>query len=110
MMYEYNAIVLRVVDGDTVQLYIDLGLHIWRKENSRLAHINAAELNSEDPVERTLAQKAKARVEELLPVGRAVNIVSHSLDKYGRPLVSVYIAPGVTINSTLVSEGLAKEY
>lgn len=77
------ATVLRVVDGDTVRLLLDLGWHITLEANARILGINAPELNTPE------GQAAKRFAADHLPVGAAVMFVSKQLDKYGRPLGSI---------------------
>jgi micrococcal nuclease len=84
------ATVLRVVDGDTLEVLLDLGWHITFKSKLRLAGVNAPEMKT--------SSGAAARdftVQRLLPVDpaadpRPITVVSHSLDKYGRILGSVH--------------------
>ena len=47
-MYEYNAKLLRVVDGDTLDASIDLGFDVWVKKRVRLYGINAPESRTRD--------------------------------------------------------------
>lgn len=77
------ATVLRVVDGDTVRLLLDLGWHITLEANARVLRINAPELNTPE------GQEAKRYAAQLLPVDAEVTFVSKQLDKYGRPLGSI---------------------
>jgi endonuclease YncB( thermonuclease family) len=65
-MYEYRAIPLRVLDGDTVQFDVDLGLNVHRTEILRFFGINAPETNSSDPVERQRGKDAKEFVTKIL--------------------------------------------
>lgn len=74
------ATVLRVVDGDTVHLDLDLGWGIGIEKNCRILGINAPEMNTPEGV------AAKAYASTLLTVGDIVVFLSHQLDKYGRPL------------------------
>lgn len=108
-LYNYNATVLRVVDGDTVKLRIDLGFYIDWETNSRLAGINADELRDEDPLLKESAYKAKEYLESVLKPGDRVRIRSKSLDKYKRPIVEI-IHNGLNINKVLLEKGLVKEY
>jgi len=108
-MYTYNATVLRVIDGDTVQLNIDLGFRMYFKANCRLNGLNTKELNSKDEGERELANKAKQYLESLTPVNKSVRIDSKSLDKYGRPLIELYV-DDLHVNESLLKEGLAISY
>lgn len=74
------ATVLRVVDGDTVRLELDLGWHITLVANCRVIGINAPELSTLE------GQAARAYAAQSLPVDAAVVFESKALDKYGRPL------------------------
>ena len=108
-MYQYKATVVRVVDGDTVVLNIDLGFTVHWKSSCRLWGINAPELNSKDQAERLKALEAKDFLATNLPVGSEVIVNSKELDKYGRPLVEILVR-GMVINNELVANGLAKDY
>jgi len=112
-MYEYRAVVIRVVDGDTVDLHIDQGLEIYRLTRVRLASINTAELNSPNPEQRELAQRAQDWLRAKLPAGTQTTIKTFKdrREKYGRYLVMVYLdGDEVSINEQLVSNGLAVPY
>jgi endonuclease YncB( thermonuclease family) len=77
--YCYYATLVKVVDGDTLTLNIDCGFkHSW-KVNTRLAHINTPELRSSDPVLKVKAQEAKTYLQERLPVGSVLSIISKNL-------------------------------
>lgn len=97
------AAVMRVIDGDTVRLTLDLGWHTFRVENCRIARINAPELNTPE------GKAAKAYAEERLPAGTAVTFVSRELDKYGRPLGDV-IRNGVDFGAAMLAAGHAVPY
>jgi micrococcal nuclease len=86
-MYTYKAEVIRVIDGDTVVLNIDLGFKIHHISPCRLAGINAPEMNSKDEKVRAAAVASKEYLEGLLPEEMEVTIISKKLDKYGRPVV-----------------------
>lgn len=117
-MYEYKAQFVRVIDGDTVTLEIDLGLHVRKVETVRLYGINTPELHAKDEAERALAVKARDYVENAL--GMATAIVARTLkpyetDKYGRFLADVYYQSlGETmlcpLNKELLDLGLAEVY
>ncbi len=65
-MYEYNAIVDRVVDGDTIKCTIDLGFSTWKKVTVRMEGINTPESRTRDKEEKIKGLAAKARLIELL--------------------------------------------
>jgi len=66
-MYEYKAKLLKVVDGDTVDIDIDLGFGIWLKnERVRIMGIDTPESRTRDKVEKLFGLAAKKRLKELL--------------------------------------------
>lgn len=66
-MYEYRCAVLKVVDGDTVDVDIDLGFGVWvRNERVRVMGIDTPESRTSDRVEKLFGLASKKRVEELL--------------------------------------------
>tara|TARA_Y100001978_G_C23693191_1_gene435988 strand:+ start:1040 stop:1510 length:471 start_codon:yes stop_codon:yes gene_type:complete len=83
MMYEYKCKVLRVVDGDTVDIDIDLGFGIWmHKERVRMMGIDTPESRTRDKVEKKFGLASKARLKELMPVG-SLQILKTEIDKSG---------------------------
>ena len=113
-MYEYRAKVLDVVDGDTGDFLIDLGFSVSFQIRVRFADINAPELKSPDPATRAKAQAARARVLTLIPIGSdcILRTRKDSQENYGRYLATVYVtaADTVSVNQTLLNEGLAVKY
>ncbi len=112
-MYVYKATVVRVIDGDTVRLNVDVGFNLRTTQNFRLVAaegrgLNAPEIRGE---ERPDGLKSKARAAELMPVGASVHIETFKTGKFGRWLASV-ASGGVDVGSQLIEEGLAefKEY
>ena len=66
-MYEYKAKVVKVVDGDTVDVDIDLGFGIWMKdERVRIMGIDTPESRTRDKVEKKFGLAAKERLKQLL--------------------------------------------
>ena len=66
-MYEYRCTVLRVVDGDTVDVDIDLGFGVWvRGERVRVMGIDTPESRTSNEVEKLFGAAAKERVKDLL--------------------------------------------
>lgn len=105
-MYQYRAVVVRVVDGDTVRLAADLGFRVTVTESFRLAGINTPERGEPGWGEAT------GFLRELLAEGREVVIRSEKAvgkDKYGRWLAHVYLLDGVeqSVNEALVASGHA---
>lgn len=106
-MYHYKSRVEKVIDGDTVRLDIDLGFTVHWKSNCRLYGINTPELNSKDPEEKMKALEAKQYLIDNLP--EDVEIRSRELDKYGRPLVDIYVGERL-INDEIIEKGFSKTY
>ena len=66
-MYEYRAELIKVVDGDTVDVDIDLGFGVWLKnERVRIMGIDTPESRTSDKVEKLFGLAAKNRVKEML--------------------------------------------
>jgi endonuclease YncB( thermonuclease family) len=105
-MYDYKAIFIKATDGDSAQIEIDLGLKIYHRTNCRLAGINTPELNDPDPEVRLKAFAARDRLRELL-TGQTIIVISHKLDKFGRPLVTILIN-GLSVNQQMINEGHAQ--
>lgn len=106
-MYYYNSRVEKVIDGDTVRLDIDLGFTVHWKSNCRLYGVNTPELRSKDPQEKMKALEAKQFLIDNLP--DEVVIHSRELDKYGRPLVDIYVE-GRLINDEIIEKGFSQNY
>lgn len=79
-MYEYSAVVIKEIDGDTVHADIDLGFHVWLRDISlRFAGINAPEISTPE------GKNAAAALATLLPVGTllVIRTTKRPDDKYG---------------------------
>lgn len=113
-MFEYQAYVKRVIDGDTIEVAVDLGFRMTMDTPVRLYGINAPEMNSQVASERSKAMAAKEFLEDRI-LSRIVRIKSSKpKDKYGRWLATIYIIgrdlDGESINDHLVRVGLAKSW
>jgi micrococcal nuclease len=111
-MFIYKANITEVHDGDTLTADIDLGFGVWLKgQKFRLAKINTPELKGPTSTE---AIAARERLKQLV-LDRTVTINTNhdQKEKYGRWLATIVIQEdknSIDVNSTLVKEGLAKEY
>ena len=66
-MYEYKTKLIKVVDGDTVDVDIDLGFGVWlKKERVRIMGIDTPESRTRDKVEKVFGKAASKRLKELL--------------------------------------------
>jgi micrococcal nuclease len=97
------ATVIRVVDGDTVRLELDLGWHTYRIENCRIAGIDAPEVST------AAGKLAKAYAASALPVDAEVMFASKELDKYGRPLGDL-VRNGIDFAELMLFQGHAVRY
>ena len=105
-----KAKVIRVLDGDTVDVDILFPFGITVRKRVRLFGINTPETRTRDPIEKAKGYAAKARLKELLKAGGgSVTIKYHGDGKFGRPLGELYI-DDKNLNDILVSEGHAVPY
>ncbi len=112
-MYDYEATVKRVIDGDTIVADIDLGFGIiYIDQTLRFYGINAPELRDKDPALREAAQQSRARVLELCPIGTTIRVktLKDKKEKFGRYLALVYDSQNREINKLLIEEGFAVHY
>lgn len=107
-MYNYNANLVRIIDGDSLIVDIDLGFNMWIKNVSvRLFRVDTPEIRTTDDIEKTAGYLAKARVESLLSDGKLqITTIMDKSDKFGRVLGVVYNSDGDIINEILVDERL----
>ena len=83
-MYEYRCKILRIVDGDTVDVDIDLGFGVWvHKERVRIMGIDTPESRTRDLVEKQFGLAAKEYVKYLMPIG-SQQIIKTQKDKTGK--------------------------
>ena len=115
-MYEYFCILDRVVDGDTVDVIIDLGFDIHFKQRVRLYGINAPESRTRDLEEKKRGLAATDRLVELLPKAPERFTVKTSLDKkgkFGRILGTFFVEYGndtMNVNEQMIQEDHAERY
>ena len=110
-MYEYNCKVVRVVDGDTVDVDIDLGFDTWKcGERIRLYGIDTPECRTRDAEEKAAGLLAKEFVESCLHVGETYTLTTREKGKFGRYLGVIKLSDAKSINAILVEERLAVAY
>ena len=114
-MYEYRIKkVLRVVDGDTIDVDIDLGFDISFTSRVRLAGIDTPESRTTDKREKVLGLEVKQRLKELLSKSSSLVIKTEkpdSTEKYGRILGWLFIdGAEKSINEGLIADGYAWGY
>ena len=108
----------KVVDGDTIDVTIDLGFDLYKKERVRVAGIDTPEKRTRDLEEKALGIDAtnwlKAKLAEAITGDDELTIrteLSGGIGKYGRLLGWLYIGDGdVSLNEEMITEGYAWEY
>jgi len=116
-VYEYRAELIKVVDGDTVDVDIDLGFGVWLKnERVRIMGIDTPESRTSDKVEKLFGLAAKNRVKKMLEK----NIILKTFaakdgedmkGKFGRILGDFYIeSEGKLLTEVMIEEGHAVPY
>ena len=117
-MYEYKCKILRVIDGDTADVDIDLGFGVWlRKHRIRFAGIDTPESRTRDLVEKKYGIAAKAYVQAYLPDGSDQTLVTvkDAKGKYGRILGKFWVFDSKTdawrmLNDMMIEAHMAVEY
>jgi len=114
-MYEYYVRkVENVVDGDTIDVLIDLGFDILFASRVRLAGIDTPESRTKDLAEKALGLEAKEYLKKALKDAKSVVIKTEKMDsseKYGRILGWVYInGDAVSLNDMMINDGYAWGY
>lgn len=124
--FEYNGTLVKVLDGDTIDCFIDLGFDLKIKKRIRYMGIDTWESRTRDLDEKKKGLAAKARNKELLEAG-TFKIKSFGTGKFGRVLGEIFVSPDavgheisenvdktsdglVSINDILINEGHAYEY
>lgn len=103
-MYRYRAIVRNVVDGDTIDLAVDLGFDVWYQVRVRVAGLDTPEKW------HPYGKVVKKYVEQILE-GKEITIDSTKQDKYGRYLATIYLAGFKdSFNQHLIDQNMAKAY
>ena len=114
-MYEYFVReVKNVVDGDTIDVIIDLGFDIMFASRVRLAGIDTPESRTTDKAEKALGLEAKEYLKKQLKDAKSVVIRTEKMDsseKYGRILGWVYVnGESESLNNKMINDGYAWGY
>ena len=114
-MFQYAATVLRVIDGDTIDVNLDLGFRVRFETQLRFKGVNTPELRGPT---RAAGMTSKAYVEQAVPPGTLIIVNTYKVEKYGRYLAEVLYAQGAktrdeilanarNLNHELLEHGLA---
>ncbi len=115
-MFEYRCKLDRVVDGDTVDLRVDLGFNIHIKERFRLANIDAPESRTRNREEKKKGLASTAFLEGLLDtISMKVKTDKDAKGKYGRWIGTIYVSESedpklldwMDVNTMMIESGYA---
>ena len=114
-MYEYNVKVLRVIDGDTIDVDIDLGFDTTlTKKRIRLYGIDTPESRTRDKEEKVRGLLSKEHLLLKCPIGGYVTLKSHGVGKFGRILGELFEynkhEDSLSINQQMCDEAYAAPY
>lgn len=112
-LYFYSAEVKKVIDGDTLDIVIDLGFDTLRKSRVRLYGVNTPESRTSNIEEKKLGLAAKEFTEQWVSnLGGKIKIqtILDKNEKYGRILAMVWDDNGNCLNKDIINMGFAREY
>ena len=112
-MYEYRCKIVKVIDGDTVDVDIDLGFGVWlHKERIRLYGIDTPESRTRDLEEKKYGLLSKYFLKAELSLGKKITVKTYKGDetgKFGRILGDIWI-DGKSVNQKMCDKGYAVPY
>jgi micrococcal nuclease len=106
MDYRYRAHVLKIYDGDTITVRVDLGFHVQITQRLRLARIDAWEVRGEERPAGLIARDWLRS--QILGRDVIVQTVKDATGKYGRYIAEVETLGGANLNDALVANGHAR--
>ena len=113
-MFDYPCKLIKGVDGDTIDVHIDLGFSVWHKARVRMLGNDTPESRTRNLEEKALGLASKARLKELLKGNKLEIECSKEKGKVGRVLAIVYATNKegnrVDCNNQLCVEGHARPY
>lgn len=113
-MYQYKVSVVKVVDGDTLDVDIDLGFGMsYKKQRVRMMGIDTPESRTRDKVEKLFGKASKKHLKKLLESAESISLISHDKGKFGRILGEIYIHNDdaeVNVNQKMIDDCHAVPY
>jgi micrococcal nuclease len=119
-MYQYKVKVVKVVDGDTIDVDIDLGFStVLKKQRVRFLGIDTPESRTRDLVEKKFGKASKKHLKGLLESADSLSLISHDKGKFGRILgeIIAHFDEGhpvyeteVNVNEQMIIDGHAVRY
>ena len=111
-MFTYSADVTKVVDGDTIEVDIDLGFGVWHcSQRVRLNGIDTPESRTADKEEKVRGELSKKKLKELIEK-KTVKITTaiDPNEKFGRILGTIVTEDGINVNEWLITNNYAVAY
>jgi micrococcal nuclease len=110
-MYTYTASVLKVIDGDTIEVDFDLGFGVWlRNQRIRLDGIDTPESRTADKEEKVRGLISKEKLKEILGKDIQITTKIDPNEKYGRILGVLVNDKGINVNQWLIENNYAVKY
>lgn len=110
-MYTYTASVLKVIDGDTIEVDFDLGFGVWlRNQRIRLDGIDTPESRTSDKEEKVRGLISKEKLKEILGKDIQITTKIDPNEKYGRILGVLVNKDGINVNQWLIDNNYAVKY
>lgn len=111
-MYQYKIKnIKKIVDGDTLDIEIDLGFNLVITQRIRLKDVNAPETKTLNQEEKINGLVAKEWLKNILSQENELIIETTKEDKYGRMLGTLYVlGDSISLNEKMLNEGIAKPY
>jgi len=110
-MFEYKLNnILKIVDGDTVDVSIDLGFNVTTIQRIRLSGVDTPETNSKNELEKNMGNEAKMFIINWVSLQKQMKIKTYKDDKYGRILGEIFGDNDQCINNLLIEKGYAWSY
>lgn len=111
-MYTYSAQVTKIIDGDTIEIDLDLGFGVWyRNQRVRLNGIDTPESRTKDKDEKIRGELSKSKLKELIEEKRVkITTAIDPDDKFGRILGIIETKEGINVNEWLIANNYAVAY
>jgi len=113
-MYKYGAKLLRVVDGDTADVMIDLGFDVWTKARLRFKGVDTWEKRTRNLEEKAKGIAASSFTKKYMEMNDGKFVIqSYGKGKYGRILAEIFIiidGEETSLNKLLIENGHAYVY
>ena len=114
-MYQYKCKIIKIIDGDTVDIDLDLGFNIiLANQRVRLANIDTPESRTSNKEEKVRGMLSKKKLASLLPIGSRQVIETEKPnsndDKFGRILGTFILKDGTNVNQWMIDNNYGAFY